>query len=102
MNRREQIELAAQRFAETKRTEEAKAQAAYDFEVGAEWADENPNWIPVTEDLPKSNEEMLVCVTSVLGKARRTAWYFSDKGVWFDNGIVSGVTHWMKLPGFPQ
>lgn len=38
MIQKEEIQEAAKRLAETKRTPEAQAQCLYDFEFGAEWA----------------------------------------------------------------
>lgn len=81
-----------------------KVNSAYGigFIEGAQWADENPNWIPVTKELPKSNEEVLVCVAKGKGVTMCVAWYYAEKNIWCDYGVISGVTHWMKLPDVPN
>ena len=44
-------------LAATKRTTESYNQCMYDFELGAEWADNHPHWISVKDRLPESNEK---------------------------------------------
>ena len=109
MNRREQTELAAQRFAETKRTEEAKAQAAYDFVVGAEWAYSHPQWIPVEERLPGEGQVVLGVREGGTDVEMYKFMGFNESTDTFDwewhpyyRAVVDDVTHWMPLPKAPR
>lgn len=59
-----------------------------------------PRWIPVTEEIPTDQEEVLVLTRSKNGVRN------VDKGYWaIDHFIHRGraeVTHWMPLPGWPE
>ena len=60
----------------------------------------SPQWIPVTERLPYTFEEVLVCTESY----GETVAVF-DGAVWLDawtrNTYLISVTHWMPLPTPP-
>lgn len=122
MTRQEEIEQAAQRLAETKRTEQAKQQCLYDFEVAAHWADEHPHWINAEERLPAEGQEVLVWavtrnLTSINFRAIFYSWRKTAHQLPFDkvdeNDFMlyslgsrhdySGfhVTHWMPIPHPP-
>lgn len=77
MTRKEQIEQAA-----TESCQHLPECKIY-FEMGAEWADKNPHWISVEDELPEHNEEdnglisyptVLVC----LYDGFRTEDYYDD------------------------
>lgn len=54
-------------------------------------------WIPVTEQLPETDEMMLVSCRSKKGVSSvNRAYYFN--GSWHGSGSMSGVTAWMPLP----
>ena len=56
-------------------------------------------WIPVSERLPKDDEDVLVCVN---GTYRDLA--YRDEGTWYDerHNHLKGITHWMQLPEPPK
>lgn len=59
-------------------------------------------WISVDEALPNSYEDVLVCVTKGKVVTMCVAWYYAEKNIWCDDGVINGVTHWMKLPDVPN
>ena len=73
--------------------------------MGAEWADKNPHWISVEDELPEHNEEdnglisyptVLVC----LYDGFRTEDYYDDiSGEWRD--FDGDVEYWMPFPTPP-
>lgn len=55
------------------------------------------NWIPVTENLPKEGEMVLVtCKTKKGVKSVNRA--YQSNNTWHGSGSMSGVTAWMPLP----
>lgn len=100
MTRKEQIEQAA-----TESCQHLPECKIY-FEMGAEWADKNPHWISVEDELPEHNEEdnglisyptVLVC----LYDGFRTEDYYDDiSGEWRD--FDGDVEYWMPMPQPPR
>ena len=100
MTRKEQIEQAA-----TESCQHLPECKIY-FEMGAEWADKNPHWISVEDELPEHNEEdnglisyptVLVC----LYDGFRTEDYYGDiSGEWRD--FDGDVEYWMPMPQPPR
>lgn len=100
MTRKEQIEQAA-----TESCQHLPECKIY-FEMGAEWADKNPHWISVEDELPEHNEEdnglisyptVLVC----LYDGFRTEDYYDDiSGEWHD--FDGDVEYWMPMPQPPR
>ena len=71
------------------------------FQRGAEWADNNPNWVSVDERLPeeKDNEESdMVLVTD--GERMFHGHYWFRINDWIS--LVRKPTHWMPLPNKPK
>lgn len=77
------------------------------FSLGARWADKNPHWISVEEELPKGGFAIITNGDDVLvGK------YNFEKGLWgvrnktmFAYTLLPAnwkVTHWMPLPQAPK
>lgn len=93
MRRDEQIVEASWRYAK-----------AYQkpFVDGAMWADNNPNWISVEDELPEEGDMVLVALKNRIMTITTTS-YCVD-GEWYDYGnkIHGGVTHWMPLPNPPK
>lgn len=86
---------------------------AFDFRVGAQWADENPQspWISVTEDLPCNHKEMIINADSLnpttkkvliynKNKEIRVSWmlYRKDKGWVWDITAYSTPLFFMFIP----
>ena len=100
MTRKEQIEQAA-----TESCQHLPECKIY-FEMGAEWADKNPHWISVEDELPEHNEEdnglisyptVLVC----LYDGFRTEDNYDDiSGEWRD--YDGDVEYWMPMPQPPR
>jgi hypothetical protein len=74
------------------------------FMDGAHWADENPHWISVYDQLPPYNEKVLVFygIDRYIGIAMledvvglQTFWSDGRKSVYH-------ITHWMPLPAQPK
>ena len=60
----------------------------------------NPQWIPVTEQLPGENRKVLACLSSkitVVALLRQNDWYVS-----WNHAPLNFVTHWMPLPEPPK
>lgn len=93
MRRDEQIVEASWRYAKVHQKP---------FVDGAMWADNNPNWIPVEDELPEEGYTVLVALKNRI-MTIMTASYCVD-GEWYYNGhkIHSVVTHWMPLPQPPK
>jgi len=74
------------------------------FTAGAEWADKNPHWISVYDQLPPYNEKVLVFygVDRYIGIAMLEN-VFGQQTFWSDGRkAVSYITHWMPLPAQPK
>lgn len=90
MERKEKIEHAARMLAATKRDERAYNQCLYDFEMGAEWADENPKQVwhdAQGEYLPEYDREVIaICgANGQICFAHRP----NPKG-WFGKSLTTG------------
>ena len=92
MSRKDKMMQAAQRLADTKRTETAKQQCLYDFEIAVDWADNNPDWISVDDELPTEHRLYLFRFND--GTMRVEVYYP-------DLRLSKTVTHWMNLPKPP-
>lgn len=64
------------------------------FESGAEWADENPHWISVEDELPKENEDVLV----LLNNGEYIIADCDAIEAINRNPALFNVTYWMTLP----
>ena len=70
------------------------------FADGLEAA-QKQQWIPVTERMPKEQENVL-CTDGIhveVGELIEGSFYDLDT---YDSSIISGVTHWMPLPDPPK
>lgn len=67
-------------------------------------ADVQPaTWIPVTEQLPDTNERVLFCgVTGRMWVARKFTGVDNGRVDTYDNGRWRYATHWMPLPEPPD
>lgn len=54
-----------------------------------------PQWIPVSEDLPKNEKYVLVTTTS--GDVTE-AKYWQKEGLWVKDLVIMNVTAWMPEP----
>lgn len=75
------------------------------FMDGAEWADENPQWISVDDQLPPYNEKVLVFygIDKYIGIAYLENVYISKQTFWNDGRReVFHISHWMPLPAPPK
>lgn len=68
------------------------------FSLGARWADKNPRWISVEDELPPIGSIVLVAIPlggelSVLPLSIKEERDFE---------CLSGMTHWMPLPQAPK
>ena len=84
------------------------------FIEGAKWADNNPNWISVEDDLPCNHEELID--KNFKGNFQKTlfvvVWYdnhedldcmISENGEWrWLSKFRNSYTHWMPVPQLPQ
>lgn len=63
-------------------------------------------WIPVTERLPRYNEEVLVYRPKMAMKiyvSSYEGYYGEDDDEWHEGwGICGDITHWMELPPAPK
>jgi hypothetical protein len=68
------------------------------FVEGANWADSNPNWISVEEELPANNS--LVLIKDEFSSGFYTAYYLDDSKTWRSwetDRELHHVTHWMDV-----
>ena len=104
MNREDEICAQAINYCSGDKGSDARVRAA--FYNGARWADKNPHWISVEDELPEHNEEdnglipyptVLVC----LYDGFRTEDYYDDiSGEWRD--FDGDVEYWMPMPQTPR
>lgn len=102
MSRKDKKMQAAQRLADTKRTETAKQQSLYDFEIAVDWADNNPDWISMDEKLPENDggfSDMVLVYTK--DKRYYTAQFNYISNCWMAECPDDEITHWMNLPKPP-
>ena len=59
------------------------------------------DWISVNQGLPETDKRVLVCCETKAGVQNITLGYY-DGQAWHSSGSMSGVTHWMELPGLPM
>lgn len=77
------------------------AQQAFDsFCAGARWAEAN-KWIPVKEELPQIDADVLVVIDDTVQNSV-VAYFNGDE--WHDTieGQPLKVTHWMPIPPTPK
>lgn len=82
-------------------TEEAQPSNRFFFMWGADWAEDNPNWISVDDEMPKGQEDVLVAVVG-MDDVMKGYW---NGGRWFicdDSSEWHNITHWMPLPSPPK
>lgn len=61
-----------------------------------------PQWISVTDRLPKAGENPVLAGNAELGIVNM-AWYHRSKGIWeTPSGFSCSFTHWMPLPEPPK
>lgn len=71
------------------------------FQRGAEWADNNPNWVSVEEGLPE--EQTTVIARHDWGEFFIGDYYPENNTLVKSNGrVTTYVTHWMPLPQPPK
>lgn len=115
MKREEQIERASYEFVKNNNVSphdwelDTKDIVLQTFEMGAEWADENPKspWISVKDDLPCNHKELVhsnytdrVLVLSRRGYSE-VAFMSLIGDVWeWDTPIT--VLYWMPIPELPK
>lgn len=78
-----------------------KVMSAYEigYIEGAVWADKNPHWISVEDELPKDGEYVLICNKRGL---MTTSLYENEEWVISETYLAVNVTHWMPLPQPPK
>lgn len=59
------------------------------------------DWISVNQGLPETNKRVLACCETKAGVQNINLAYY-DGQAWHCSGSMSGVTHWMELPGLPM
>jgi hypothetical protein len=73
------------------------------FLAGATYADANPDWTPINEDLPE--DESLTLVYDKYGNYH-CARYSAQSGEWISNTMdhtaIMGVEYWMFVPQPPH
>jgi hypothetical protein len=83
----------------------------YNFQLGANWADEHPNWISIKDEKPMLEEDVLVLQVWKSGYTKMAVTHlFEARNVetgeieilWTDSLCDSRVTHWMPLPKLPK
>ena len=69
------------------------------FKEGAEWADANPHWKSVEDELPEENKWVLTYNGSSINLLM-----LAGNGGWYDHSVAKhrNVTHWMPLPPAPK
>lgn len=75
------------------------------FRVGAQWADQHPQWIPVEEELPPENgkTQQSISVWATNGLTSGEFRYNFDTKTWTDMwGDPFDITHWMPCPQLPR
>lgn len=79
----------------------------YNFERGAKWADEHPNWIDAKKQYPKLGEDVIVLQSSLhkmtvahTFKARNTETDEIEV-LWSESLMPSLVDYWMPQPKYP-
>jgi hypothetical protein len=80
-------------------------QAYRGFIFGADWADKNPHWNSVEEQLPPSDGNWWVCYSANEGGGEMEILLYDDGGWWdYDGRFITPdvVTHWMPLPQLPK
>lgn len=87
------------------------------FRHGVKWALDNavPQWIPVSERLPDSDDEVLVypfpdnsygirlgTYHPYEGKLKGKWTYEEERHSYYEQVEINNVTHWMPLPAAPE
>ena len=67
------------------------------FALGARWADKNPHWISVEDEMPK--EKGWIIVSTFFNSQACPAYYYENDDV--EEFRSQGITHWMPLPKAP-
>ena len=78
-----------------------------------EYADQKPDWIPVSERLPENKEDpegSIYCLVVDLYygvivrpyQQYHKCWYGEDDDDYYCDAIGSSITHWMPLPEVPE
>lgn len=94
MIRQRKIENAANDLCSRMEDQGQKTAAMYGFIQGAKFADEHPNWIHVSDNLPEDGQ--VVLVTTPRGNVRM---YVYEGGKFIDFiKAESEVSYWMPMP----
>lgn len=70
-------------------------------EYGYQYAQTNPNWISVEEELPKERGQYFVYTAA--GQSWQSEWMQDKSGEWYwfcspmTVGTIANVTHWMPI-----
>lgn len=92
---------------------EGSASVQEAFSEGVEWADNNPAWISVKDEMPSPYKEVVLCFytfgvdgtaihDTCLGFWNREIWIASNYLDLQNKKIGANVTHWMPKPGLPK
>ena len=96
MTREEQIKAAAKKITGLFSYRNGYSTAEDAFVAGAEWADDNPDWIRPVDEMPPIDVDVLTRVVkgdgSVVYQVDRRASYEWVKLCHYDK-----VTHWMRI-----
>ena len=103
MTREEQRAKAAHEYIQSDSVSTGNEVLAFgDFINGAKWADANPQWIPVEEELPKADGRYIIAnkyggVEQMNFDAESKYWWLRGTGKMSDF-----VTDWMPMPKPPK
>ena len=110
MTRKEQIRLAAKQRADQYEHPAKWNDTYHGFMDGAEWADKNPQWISVEDELPEVGKDVLVYSDffeePVIELGYYRHWNCQRKQHMFytykDGNLWGNFSHWMPLPTPPN
>jgi len=112
MNREEQIKDTAEKFYLNNEQNNYEDERLYKaFIRGAKWADDNPHWVSIDDELPPCDEtawEPYLVRTSIrtgsMMKGTMFVAIYTDKGfiILGDRRAENKITHWMRIPKQPQ
>lgn len=81
------------------------------FSLGARWADKNPAWVSVHDELPKDGQSCIILIDrkALQGMPRTRSAVYAPNVMLQQEGFVYNrmskkhhITHWMPLPQPPK